>query len=196
MLFCPTDGSLLMVESGPQGWTRFCCQTCPYIHPMEPSDKITRKIVLKKKAVDDIMGGEDAWANVDKTQLPETTPQRGMDDPQGEGDERLGQGPATESIGTGGYRLFEARPFDSAKIIPGSEFVSAGRGFLDIEEFLAARYKLATLAVESFGCLRKVAASIVGGTDVSSLSWKGRLQGTPLPDYVYDHPGRDFAPSD
>ncbi|CAM9730485.1 unnamed protein product [Scytosiphon promiscuus] len=68
MLFCPTDGSLLMVESGPQGWTRFCCQTCPYIHPMEPSDKITRKIVLKKKAVDDIMGGDDAWANVDKTQ--------------------------------------------------------------------------------------------------------------------------------
>ena len=58
------------------------------------------------------------------------------------------------------------------------------------------RYKLATLAVESFGCLRKVAASIVGGTDVSSLSWKGRLQGTPLPDYVYDNPGRDFAPSD
>lgn len=44
MLFCPTDGSLLMVESGPQGWTRFCCQTCPYIHPMEPSDKITRKV--------------------------------------------------------------------------------------------------------------------------------------------------------
>ena len=44
-----------------------------------------------------------------------------------------------ESIGTGGYRLFEARPFDSAKIIPGSESVSAGRGFLDIEEFLAAR---------------------------------------------------------
>ena len=33
-----------MVESGPQGWTRFCCQTCPYVHPMEPSDKITRKV--------------------------------------------------------------------------------------------------------------------------------------------------------
>lgn len=45
MLFCPTDGNLLMVESGPQGWTRFCCQTCPYIHPMEPSDKITRKVI-------------------------------------------------------------------------------------------------------------------------------------------------------
>lgn len=27
------------------------------------------QIVLKKKAVDDIMGGEDAWANVDKTQV-------------------------------------------------------------------------------------------------------------------------------
>lgn len=46
MLFCPTCGNLLMVESGPQGWTRFCCQTCPYIHPMEPSDKITRKVEL------------------------------------------------------------------------------------------------------------------------------------------------------
>lgn len=27
------------------------------------------QIVLKKKAVDDIMGGDDAWANVDKTQV-------------------------------------------------------------------------------------------------------------------------------
>lgn len=27
------------------------------------------QILLKKKAVDDIMGGEDAWANVDKTQV-------------------------------------------------------------------------------------------------------------------------------
>lgn len=25
--------------------------------------------MLKKKAVDDIMGGDDAWANVDKTQV-------------------------------------------------------------------------------------------------------------------------------
>ncbi|CAM9352481.1 unnamed protein product [Choristocarpus tenellus] len=68
MLFCPTCGNLLMVESGPLGRTRFCCQTCPYIHPMERGSKITRKVVLKRKAVDDILGGEDAWANVDKTE--------------------------------------------------------------------------------------------------------------------------------
>lgn len=30
---------------------------------------VSLQIVLKKKAVDDIMGGEDAWANVDKTQV-------------------------------------------------------------------------------------------------------------------------------
>lgn len=30
--------------------------------------------MLKKKAVDDIMGGEDAWANVDKTQAMDVFP--------------------------------------------------------------------------------------------------------------------------
>ena len=41
-------------------------------------------------------------------QLLETTPQRGTGDSQGEKDtERLGQCPATESIGTRGYRLLK-----------------------------------------------------------------------------------------
>ena len=59
-------------------------------------------------------------------------------------------------------------------------------------------YKLSTLAVESFGHLgeedsdlidRQVAASIVGGTDASSLARKG----VPVPNHLCDHSGRDFA---
>eukprot|EP00904_Undaria_pinnatifida_P006903 jgi/Undpi1/3342/HiC_scaffold_15.g06715.m1 len=64
-------------------------------------------------------------------------------------------------------------------------------------------YKLATLAVESFGRLGKegsdlidqVAASIVGGTDASSPSAERRVQGATIPNHLCDHSGRDFAQS-
>ena len=64
-------------------------------------------------------------------------------------------------------------------------------------------YKLATLAVESFGRLgeegsdlmNRVAANIVGGTDASSLARKG-VQEAPIPNHLRDdHSGRDFAQS-
>lgn len=44
---------------------RFYCQTCPYIHDIK--EEITKKIPLVRKKVDDVLGGEDAWKNVDQT---------------------------------------------------------------------------------------------------------------------------------
>ena len=45
---------------------RFFCQTCPYVHNI--TRKISRTTVLKRKEVDDVLGGEDAWKNVDQTE--------------------------------------------------------------------------------------------------------------------------------
>ena len=64
-------------------------------------------------------------------------------------------------------------------------------------------YKLAALAVESLGRLGKegngligqVAAGMVRGTDGVVPVAESRLQGTPLPDNLCDHSGRDFAQS-
>lgn len=64
MLFCPHCGNTLLVESGETG-LRFYCQTCPYIHAIQQA---YRKVVpLQRKKVDDVLGGEDAWKNVDQT---------------------------------------------------------------------------------------------------------------------------------
>ena len=66
MHFCPRDGALLMIECF-EGSMRFFCQLCPYTY------KVVRPIVyevkLERKAVDDVMGGEEAWANVDQTEV-------------------------------------------------------------------------------------------------------------------------------
>mmetsp|Transcript_532 Transcript_532/g.768 ORF Transcript_532/g.768 Transcript_532/m.768 type:complete len:106 (+) Transcript_532:152-469(+) len=64
MLFCPTCGNLLVVDRCQTGM-RFFCQTCPYIYNI--SQKVTKKITLKRKEVDDVLGGQAAWDNVDRT---------------------------------------------------------------------------------------------------------------------------------
>ena len=60
--FCPICGNWLVVEEGPKG-QRFACNTCPYVQ------NITRKITSVKypklKEVDDVLGGQAAWENVD-----------------------------------------------------------------------------------------------------------------------------------
>ena len=64
-------------------------------------------------------------------------------------------------------------------------------------------YKLSTLAVESFGRLGKegsdlidkVAASIIGGTNASSLARKGVCKERIFLNHFCDHSGRDFAQS-
>ncbi|KAH9129164.1 hypothetical protein AeMF1_000764 [Aphanomyces euteiches] len=65
MHFCPTCGNLLMVEPDTDGM-RFCCQTCPYIYKIE--SKVQKKVPLQRKQVDDVLGGDQAWENVDQTE--------------------------------------------------------------------------------------------------------------------------------
>ena len=64
MQFCPICSNLLLVEDGGAGY-RFCCQTCPYVSAI--TRKISKTMKLKRKEVDDVLGGEDAWAAANRT---------------------------------------------------------------------------------------------------------------------------------
>ena len=64
MHFCPCCGNLLLIEEAASG-SRFCCPTCPYVHDIRVAYKT--KTTMPKKQVDDILGGDTAWDNVDKT---------------------------------------------------------------------------------------------------------------------------------
>ena len=61
MLFCPTCGNILLIEKTDE--VRFYCKTCPYVYLVE--SKVKQIKYLERKEVDDIMGGEDAWKDVD-----------------------------------------------------------------------------------------------------------------------------------
>lgn len=69
MLFCPTCGNLLLVRrSFETSLQEFYCQTCPYTFPISPSQHfISRTELENRKQVDDVLGGSDAWKNVDTT---------------------------------------------------------------------------------------------------------------------------------
>jgi DNA-directed RNA polymerase III subunit RPC11 len=45
---------------------RFYCQTCPYVQDI--TQTVAKKLPLTRKKVDDVLGGEDAWKNVDQTE--------------------------------------------------------------------------------------------------------------------------------
>ena len=64
--FCPTCGNALIVRQGAP--CSLICRSCPYIHPI--TTEITFALPLQKKKVDDVLGGEDAWKNVEKTAVP------------------------------------------------------------------------------------------------------------------------------
>ncbi|KAG0206517.1 DNA-directed RNA polymerase III subunit RPC10 [Mortierella sp. GBA30] len=65
MYFCPTCSNLLLVQSdGAQ--QQLYCQTCPYIYPVVKT--IVQRKTLDRKQVDDVLGGDEAWANVDQTE--------------------------------------------------------------------------------------------------------------------------------
>ncbi|KAL9939507.1 hypothetical protein V8E36_001324 [Tilletia maclaganii] len=66
MMFCKSCGNMLTVsrESGSNKWV---CPSCPYEYAIMPQAQITQKVKLTRKQVDDVMGGEDQWKNVDKT---------------------------------------------------------------------------------------------------------------------------------
>eukprot|EP00170_Pyropia_yezoensis_P005322 contig_21606_g5336 len=76
MLFCPACANLLLLERSPgihgdgdtSGSLRFFCRTCAYIHGVGDR-RLTKSVSrLPRKVVDDVLGGEDAWALADKTE--------------------------------------------------------------------------------------------------------------------------------
>ena len=46
--------------------SRFYCQTCPYIYALKVV--VSTEVPLEHKAVDDVLGGAEAWANADQTE--------------------------------------------------------------------------------------------------------------------------------
>jgi len=58
MLFCPTCGSLLLVEKGTSNF-RFYCRMCPYIYYI--FNKFTSVTTYERKQVDDVLGGPEAF---------------------------------------------------------------------------------------------------------------------------------------
>lgn len=62
--FCPTCANMLHIPGGDEMF--FCCKSCPYRHPIQTEVRFPLK--LQTKRVDDILGGAEAWDNVDKIQ--------------------------------------------------------------------------------------------------------------------------------
>lgn len=68
LLFCPLCGGLLVINTSQTTTTTssFICKSCVYTFPI--SDKsYSARVELTRKKVDDVLGGEDAWKNVDST---------------------------------------------------------------------------------------------------------------------------------
>ena len=65
MLFCPNCANKLAAEEG-NTCLRFACATCPYIHNI--TRKVKHRAYPKLKHVDDVLGGAEAWENVDATE--------------------------------------------------------------------------------------------------------------------------------
>ncbi|BGP74267.1 RNA polymerase III C11 subunit [Rhodotorula toruloides] len=61
---CPYCANQLGLVEGTSG-NKFGCQTCPYEYPL--NKRYMERTYLKRKAVDDVLGGEDSWKNVDST---------------------------------------------------------------------------------------------------------------------------------
>ena len=58
---------MLLVEVDGSERLRWLCQTCPYVNYPSTARRIA--MPLKAKQVDDVLGGDEAWANVDQTDL-------------------------------------------------------------------------------------------------------------------------------
>ena len=63
--FCPVCGNALMVKESP--YTQFYCKACPYKCRITGEVKFPLK--LNRKVIDDVLGGAEAWENVDKTKI-------------------------------------------------------------------------------------------------------------------------------
>ena len=87
MMFCPNCSNLLYIQDS-TGSMQFFCRTCPYVQEVTttvsgevlttPGDsgrqprapcplQVAKCAPLATKEVDDVLGGKDAWKNVDQT---------------------------------------------------------------------------------------------------------------------------------
>lgn len=62
MKFCPICSNCLIVENSQKGF-QFNCKTCNYFFPIDRKIKVKQK--MQTKQIDDILGGAQAWENVD-----------------------------------------------------------------------------------------------------------------------------------
>lgn len=60
---------MLHVSRGDSGSMRFECKTCPYEFPIVGPMEVFDRKIMERKQVDDILGGEGAWDNVDQTEV-------------------------------------------------------------------------------------------------------------------------------
>ena len=65
MLFCPNCANLLVI-SAETGLNKWACNTCVYEFPI--TKQMTSRTRLKRKQVDDVLGGDEMWAHADRTQ--------------------------------------------------------------------------------------------------------------------------------
>ncbi|ODQ63825.1 DNA-directed RNA polymerases III 12.5 kDa polypeptide [Nadsonia fulvescens var. elongata DSM 6958] len=77
LTFCPNCSNLLFVTRGEDSCNRFECKTCPYELPILPNMHVFDRKKMNRKVVDDVLGGEGAWDNVDQT--PAQCPKEGCD---------------------------------------------------------------------------------------------------------------------
>ncbi|AMD22367.1 HGR028Wp [Eremothecium sinecaudum] len=66
--FCPYCNNMLPVSKADSGIYKMSCPSCPYDFPIEGIEIYDRQD-LQRKEVDDVLGGEGAWDNVDQTAI-------------------------------------------------------------------------------------------------------------------------------
>lgn len=59
---------MLQITRGTDGH-RFECRTCPYVFPIKDNVRVFDRQYMERKEVDDMLGGEGAWDNVDQTTI-------------------------------------------------------------------------------------------------------------------------------
>lgn len=65
MLFCPQCANLLTISID-SGTNKIQCRTCPYQYSINQNH--SNRSHRTTKEIDDVLGGPDAWNNVDKTE--------------------------------------------------------------------------------------------------------------------------------
>jgi len=64
--FCPFCSNILFVEENSSGNLQFTCNLCPVYFPVKKN--ISSRTYCQLKDIDDVLGGEEAWKNVNSTE--------------------------------------------------------------------------------------------------------------------------------